>query len=77
MAFKTKSVGSVYFASWGNSTAGALLPLHQLCPTRGPVESFARPSLGFRSGKSILYSDNLSLFWQSWIWHFWCRWSSV
>jgi len=27
MAFKTKYVGSVYFASWGNSTAGALLPL--------------------------------------------------
>jgi len=26
MAFKTKCVGSVYFASWGNSTAGAPLP---------------------------------------------------
>jgi len=24
MAFKTKSVGSVYFASWGKSTAGAV-----------------------------------------------------
>jgi len=28
----------------------------------GPVESFVRPSLGFRCSKSILYSDKLSLF---------------
>jgi len=27
MAFETKCVGSVYFASRGNTTAGALLPL--------------------------------------------------
>jgi len=39
--------------------------LDQLCPTRGPVESFVRPNVGFRCSKSILYSDNLSLFWQS------------
>jgi len=25
----------------------------QLCPTRGPVEGFVRPSLGFRCSKSI------------------------
>jgi len=27
MAFNTKYVGSIYFASWGNSTAEALLHL--------------------------------------------------
>jgi len=26
MAFKTKYLGSIYFASWGNSSTGALLP---------------------------------------------------
>jgi len=31
MAFKTKCVGSAYFASRGNSTAGALLPYKQNC----------------------------------------------
>jgi len=36
-----------------------------------------RPSLSFRCSKSILYTDNLSLYWQSWIWYFWCRWSSA
>jgi len=42
--------------------------LDQLCPTRdppaacGPVEGFVRPNLGCRYSKSILYSDNLSLF---------------
>jgi len=35
----------------------------QLRPTRGPIEGFVRPSLGFRCSKSILYSDNPSLFW--------------
>jgi len=35
----------------------------QLCPTRGPVEGFVRPSLGFRCSKSIPHTDNLSLFW--------------
>jgi len=28
----------------------------------GPVEGFVRLSLGFRCSKSILYTDNLSLF---------------
>jgi len=28
----------------------------------GPIEGFVRPSLGCYCGKSILYSDNLSLF---------------
>jgi len=28
----------------------------------GSAEGFVRPSLGFRCSKSILYSDNLSLF---------------
>jgi len=28
--------------------------LEQLCPTRGPVEGFVRPSLGFHCSKSIL-----------------------
>jgi len=43
--------------------------LDQQCPTLGalaaygPVESFVRPSLGCCYGKSILYSENLSLFW--------------
>jgi len=41
----------------------------------GPLEGFVRPSLGCRCSKSILYSDNLFLFWWSWISHFWCRWS--
>jgi len=38
-----------------------------------------RPSADFRYGVTIssLHTDNLSLFWKSWIWHFWCRWSSV
>jgi len=36
-----------------------------------------RASLGFRCSKRILHTDNLSLFWWSWIWHFWCRWTSV
>jgi len=61
---------------------GSTIALNQLCPTRGPraacgpVKGFVRLSLGFRCSQSILYSDNLFLFWQSWIWHFWCRWSS-
>jgi len=37
--------------------------LAQLCPTRGPVEGFVRPSLGFSCSESILHIDNLSLFW--------------
>jgi len=28
-----------------------------------PVDGFVRPSSGFRCSKSILYADNLSLFW--------------
>ena len=36
--------------------------LCQLCQTRGPVEGFVRPSLGFRCSKCILYTDNLPLF---------------
>ena len=28
-----------------------------------PVKGFARPCLGFRCSKSILHTDNLSLFW--------------
>ena len=42
--------------------------LDQLCPTRGPPaacgpdEGFVRPSLDFRCSKSILHTDNLSLF---------------
>jgi len=59
------------------------IALDQLCPTRGPraawdpVNGFVRPSLGFRCSKSILRTDNLSLLWYPWSWHFWCRWSSV
>ena len=59
------------------------LRLVQPCPIRSPgaacgtIESFVRPSLGFCCSKSILYTDNLSLFWLSWLWRFWCRWSSV
>jgi len=47
--------------------------LEQLCPTRGPraacgpVEGFVRPSLSFCCSKSILCTDNLSLFWQFWV----------
>jgi len=37
--------------------------LEQLCPTRGPVEGFVRPGLGFRCSVSSLHTDNLSLFW--------------
>jgi len=33
--------------------------LGQLCPTRGPVEGFVRPSLGFRCGISSRHTDNL------------------
>jgi len=29
----------------------------------GPVEGFVRPSRGLRCSKSILHTDNLSLFW--------------
>jgi len=36
--------------------------LIQLCPTRGPGEGFVRPGLGFRCSKSVLHTDNLSLF---------------
>jgi len=36
--------------------------LIQLCPTRGPVEGFVRPSLGVRCGENILHTDSLSLF---------------
>ena len=53
------------------------LGLALLCPTRGPVEGFVRSRLGFRCSKSILHTDNLSLFFLSWTWHFWCKWSSV
>jgi len=35
----------------------------QLCPTRGPVEGFVQRGLGFRSSKSTLHIDNLSIFW--------------
>jgi len=35
--------------------------LDQQCPTRGPVEGFVRPGLGFCCSKSIQYTDNLSL----------------
>jgi len=45
--------------------------------TFGLVEGFMRPSLGCRCSKSILHTDNFSLFWYFWIWQFWCRWSSV
>jgi len=34
-----------------------------------PVEGFVRPSFGFCCSRSVLYTDNLSLFWQPWIWH--------
>jgi len=36
--------------------------LDQLCPTRGPVEGFERPSLGYRCSKGIQDTDNLSFF---------------
>jgi len=36
--------------------------LVQPCPTRVPVEGVVRPSLGFCWSKSILRTDNLSLF---------------
>jgi len=29
----------------------------------GPVEGFVLPSLGFRCSKSVLHTDNQSLFW--------------
>jgi len=41
--------------------------LTQLCPTRGPVEGFVRPSLGFHCNRSDYtlttcpYFDNLNL----------------
>jgi len=38
------------------------MSIEQLCPTRGPVEGFVRPSLGFRCSKSIPDIDNLSFF---------------
>jgi len=34
----------------------------QLCPTRGPVEGFVRPSSGFRCSVGSMHADNLSLF---------------
>jgi len=37
--------------------------LEQLYPNRGPVEGFVQPILGFGCSKSILHTDNLSLFW--------------
>jgi len=37
--------------------------LVQLCPTRGPVEGFVRPSLSFGCSERILHTDNQSLFW--------------
>jgi len=39
-----------------------VVALNQLCPTRGPVEGFVRPSLGLRCSKSIPHTDNLSYF---------------
>jgi len=39
------------------------LALDQLCPTHSPFQGFMRPSLGFRCSKSILHTENLSLFW--------------
>jgi len=40
-------------------------PLNQLCQARDPVEVFVRLSIGVRCSKrkSILHTDNLSLFW--------------
>jgi len=43
--------------------------LNQLCPTRssqaacGPGKGFVRPALGFCCSRSILHTENLSLFW--------------
>jgi len=36
--------------------------MSNLRPACSPVEVFVRPSLGFRCSKSILHTDNLSLF---------------
>jgi len=42
--------------------------LEQLCPTRGhraacdSDKGFVQPTLGFRCSKSILHTDNLSIF---------------
>jgi len=36
--------------------------LEQLCPTRGPVEDFVRPSLDFRCCKSILHTATCPCF---------------
>jgi len=54
-----------------------LIPIFFVKPTAWPVEGFVRPSFGFHCSEGILHTDNLSLFWGSWIWHFWYRWSSV
>jgi len=39
-----------------------VLMLDQLCPARGPVEGFVRPSLGVLCSENIVHTDNLSLF---------------
>ena len=38
------------------------MDLVQLCLTRKSAEGFVRSSLDFRCSKSILHTDNLSLF---------------
>ena len=50
-----------------------LVWLRQLCPTRGPHLA----QFSFCGSKSILYTENLSLFWKFWIWHFQCWRSSA
>jgi len=41
------------------------LSLKQLCPTRGPVEGFVRPSLGFRCSLSMAYTSALQQQWRN------------
>jgi len=55
------SEGPSVFREWNL----VFVSVDQLCPNRGPVEGFVRPSLGFRCSISGLHTENMSLFWSS------------
>jgi len=52
LTFAWKVIAKQFFAT--------NISLDQLCPARGPVEGFVRPSLGFSCNESILHTDNQS-----------------
>ena len=65
-----KNAGSGFKNFW----TGASSSLKKwLWPPLRPSRRLCMAQFMFHCSKSSLRAVNLSLFWQSWIWHFWCR----